>query len=109
MDNRPEFIITWLGLAKAGCTIALINTNLLGEPLIYSMDISKAQRFIIGSFFINYLTQTLCNPFYQKKVWNILKKLNWEWTVFLVRNGSFSEDPSLVPQTSSLSSEILLP
>lgn len=48
MDNRPEFIITWLGLAKAGCTIALINTNLLGDPLIYSMDISKAQRFIIG-------------------------------------------------------------
>lgn len=28
LDNSPEFVYTWLGLAKVGVTAALINTNL---------------------------------------------------------------------------------
>ena len=28
MENRPEYIIWWLGLTKIGVRIALINTNL---------------------------------------------------------------------------------
>ena len=48
MDNRPEFLLTWLGLAKIGCTIALINTNLTGGPLLHSLKVCHARRFIIG-------------------------------------------------------------
>ena len=48
MDNRPEFIITWLGLAKVGAISALINTNLRGAPLLHTLSISKAKHFIIG-------------------------------------------------------------
>lgn len=48
MDNRPEFIITWLGLAKIGAVTALINTNLMNDPLIHSLTISNAERFIVG-------------------------------------------------------------
>lgn len=48
MDNRPEFIITWLGLAKIGAVIALINTNLSGHPLVHSLTVCKAKCFIVG-------------------------------------------------------------
>jgi len=33
MDNRPEYVISWLGLAKIGVVTSLINTNLSGPPL----------------------------------------------------------------------------
>eukprot|EP01118_Nematostelium_gracile_P009623 TRINITY_DN3255_c0_g1_i2.p1 TRINITY_DN3255_c0_g1~~TRINITY_DN3255_c0_g1_i2.p1 ORF type:complete len:670 (-),score=150.90 TRINITY_DN3255_c0_g1_i2:798-2708(-) len=49
MDNRPQFIIFWLGMAKLNVTIALINTNLRGRPLAHSLSISKASMFIIGN------------------------------------------------------------
>ncbi|MFA5120156.1 long-chain-acyl-CoA synthetase [Zavarzinia sp.] len=55
MANRPEFIITWLGLAKAGATIALINTNLTGGPLTHSLMVAGCKFAIIdGEFAENY-------------------------------------------------------
>lgn len=47
MHNRPEFVGTWLGLAKVGVVTALINTNLTGEPLRHSIGVSGAQHLII--------------------------------------------------------------
>jgi len=49
MDNRPEFLISWLAIAKVGATTALINTHLKGKPLIHSLVTSKASIFLIGS------------------------------------------------------------
>ena len=46
MENRPEFVITWLGLAKAGLVTALINTNLRGQPLLHSLEVSGARYLI---------------------------------------------------------------
>ena len=42
MLNRPEYVATWLGLARVGVVTALINTNLTGEPLRHSVAISGA-------------------------------------------------------------------
>lgn len=48
MENRPEFIVSWLGLAKAGVRSALINTNLTGAPLVHAITVSGAGRMILG-------------------------------------------------------------
>lgn len=48
MQNRPEFFITWLGMAKLGVTTALINTNLNGKPLEHVLKVSQARTLIIG-------------------------------------------------------------
>ena len=55
MDNKPEYVITWLGLAKIGVVTALINTHLIGSPLIHSLSVCKANHFIIGLFTYFYL------------------------------------------------------
>lgn len=47
MMNRPEYVATWLGLAKLGITSALINTNLTGEPLRHSIDVSGARHIVV--------------------------------------------------------------
>ena len=49
MENRPEFLACWIGITQAGGTVALINTNLSGQPLDYSLGISQASNLILGS------------------------------------------------------------
>ncbi len=49
MENRPEYLIAWLGVLKAGGAAALINTNLVKAPLAHSLNISSAQHLILGS------------------------------------------------------------
>jgi len=38
MENCPTFLFVCLGMAKIGVTVALINYNLVGKPLAFSME-----------------------------------------------------------------------
>jgi fatty-acyl-CoA synthase len=49
MENRPEFVITWLGLAKLGAITALLNTNLRGQPLAHSLALADAKHVVVGA------------------------------------------------------------
>jgi fatty-acyl-CoA synthase len=49
MENRPEFLATWTGLAKLGVVTALLNTNLTGKSLRHALAASRASRLIVGS------------------------------------------------------------
>ncbi|HXK22305.1 MAG TPA: long-chain-acyl-CoA synthetase [Myxococcota bacterium] len=48
MENRPEYVCTWAGLAKLGVTAALINTHLAGRALGHAIATSKARHVIVG-------------------------------------------------------------
>jgi len=48
MQNRPEFLEIWAGLAKAGVTTALINTNLTGRALEHAVGTADAKHLIAG-------------------------------------------------------------
>lgn len=48
MENRPEFVATWLGLSKIGVIVPLINTNQRQSSLIHSIEIAKCQALIFG-------------------------------------------------------------
>lgn len=49
MQNRPEYLAAWAGLAKAGITTALLNTNLTGRTLGHAIDAADTRRLIVGS------------------------------------------------------------
>jgi len=49
MENRPDYIMAWLGLLKIGAVVALINANARGAPLIHSISIAGARHIILGS------------------------------------------------------------
>ncbi|HXJ03294.1 MAG TPA: long-chain-acyl-CoA synthetase [Micropepsaceae bacterium] len=49
MENRPEYVMAWLGLIKSGIVAALVNTNLTGQPLAHSIALAGAQHLILGS------------------------------------------------------------
>lgn len=46
MENRPEFVCTWLGLSKIGVIIPLINTNLRVNALIHSITVADCKALI---------------------------------------------------------------
>ena len=49
MENRPEFLATWAGLAKLGITTALINTNLTHAGLRHALASAGARQLVLGS------------------------------------------------------------
>ncbi len=49
MQNRPEFLETWAGLAKVGATSALINIHLVGKALEHAIATADAKHLIVGS------------------------------------------------------------
>ena len=58
MENRPEFLMAWIGVAQIGGTTALINTNLTEHPLNHSLSISGAKNLILGSELIKNFNTT---------------------------------------------------
>ncbi len=49
MENRPEFLFAWLGMAKIGVTTALINTNLTADALAHCLNIAAPRHLILGA------------------------------------------------------------
>jgi fatty-acyl-CoA synthase len=49
MENRPEFVTTWMGLAKLGVTTALLNTQLRGRALEHAIATAKPSIVIAGA------------------------------------------------------------
>jgi fatty-acyl-CoA synthase len=49
MDNRPEFPLVWLGLAKVGIVTALLNTSARGRVLQHALEQTRAAALIYGS------------------------------------------------------------
>lgn len=53
LENRPEFVAIWLGLAKLGVITSFINTNLRKSSLLHCITIAKCQAFIYGIEFFD--------------------------------------------------------
>ncbi|XP_076270843.1 fatty acid transport protein 1 [Rhynchophorus ferrugineus] len=59
LENKPEFVCTWLGLSKIGVITALINTNLRLSSLVHSLTIVKSQAIIFGAELSEAVTEIL--------------------------------------------------
>jgi fatty-acyl-CoA synthase len=49
MTNRPEFVAIWLGIIRTGGTVALLNTNLIGQALAFCVDSVTPKHVIVAS------------------------------------------------------------
>ncbi|XP_030383119.1 long-chain fatty acid transport protein 4 [Scaptodrosophila lebanonensis] len=52
LENRAEFVATWLGLSKIGVITPLINTNLRGPSLLHSITVAHCSALIYGEDFV---------------------------------------------------------
>ena len=51
LENSPEYVGLWLGMAKIGVYAALISTNLRGDALLHSVTVSDAKAVVYGKQF----------------------------------------------------------
>jgi fatty-acyl-CoA synthase len=51
MGNCPDYLAIWLGLTRAGVTVALLNTHLEGPALAHSIRIAAPRALIAGPGF----------------------------------------------------------
>lgn len=49
MGNEPDFLCVWFGLAKVGCSVAFLNTNIKSKSLLHCFNCCGAKTLIIGS------------------------------------------------------------
>jgi fatty-acyl-CoA synthase len=56
MPNRPEYVCVWMGLAKAGCITALINTNLVGSTLAQCINVTEPRAVIVDAALLSPLS-----------------------------------------------------
>jgi len=48
VDNRPELLMCIGALSKLGAVASLINPNLRGKVLLYSINLTRGRHFIVG-------------------------------------------------------------
>ncbi|HMA74229.1 MAG TPA: long-chain-acyl-CoA synthetase [Xanthobacteraceae bacterium] len=53
MTNRPEYVAIWLGIIRAGGTVALLNTNLAGPSLAFCIDSVAPRHVIVAGEFVD--------------------------------------------------------
>jgi len=53
MTNRPEYVAIWLGIIRAGGTVALLNTNLAGSALAFCIDSVAPRHVVVASELLN--------------------------------------------------------
>ena len=58
MRNRPEYAATWLGLTRAGCVVALLNTNLKADSLAHCVGAAAPIHVIADSRLAPALSET---------------------------------------------------
>lgn len=49
MNNEPDFLCVWFGLAKVGCSVAFLNTNIKSKSLLHCFKSCGAKTLIVGS------------------------------------------------------------
>src|SRR5436305_10459238 len=49
MPNRPEFAAIWLGIARAGGVVALLNTHLTGAGLAHCIKLASPKHIIVAA------------------------------------------------------------
>ncbi|XP_053174461.1 long-chain fatty acid transport protein 2-like isoform X1 [Scomber japonicus] len=49
LENEPMFVWIWLGLAKLGCTAALLNYNIRSKSLLHCFSCCEAKVLIAGA------------------------------------------------------------
>nr|XP_061836713.1 long-chain fatty acid transport protein 6 [Nerophis lumbriciformis] len=49
MNNEPDFICVWFALAKLGCSVAFLNTNIKSRSLLHCFSCCGAKTMIVGA------------------------------------------------------------
>lgn len=115
LPNSPEFLITWLGLARLGVIEVPINVAFRGDLLVYILNKAKCQALVISAQWVERLSEISAQLEYLRHVivvgdepqiksnrftWYSFEKLLSEASDECVESQMKPNDPSLILFTS---------
>ena len=59
MPNCPEYVAIWVGITRVGGVVALVNTNLTGDALVHSINITYPKHLIVDTAFASAVSDVL--------------------------------------------------
>jgi fatty-acyl-CoA synthase len=71
LPNCAEYLAVWLGLARLGVAVALVNSQLTGESLAHCIRIVAPRRLIVGGSLCGALTAVLARLPAELPVWGL--------------------------------------
>lgn len=105
MNNCPEYIGIWLGLAKAGCVTALINTNQRMKTLAHSVNTVNAKAVIFGNGFADGMYRLIrmqCSNANRSCVWTAIQQAKPLLAERQVKYFYFGDDKDAPRQTPNM-------
>ncbi|XP_057674316.1 long-chain fatty acid transport protein 6 [Corythoichthys intestinalis] len=61
MNNEPDFVCVWFGLAKLGCPVAFLNTNIKSKSLLHCLKCCGAKALVVGADLVDCLPGIMSN------------------------------------------------
>ncbi|XP_054467932.1 long-chain fatty acid transport protein 6 [Anoplopoma fimbria] len=111
MNNEPDFLCAWFGLAKVGCSVAFLNTNIKSKSLLHCFNCCGAKTLVVGSDLVDCLDGILSSLLEDNiQVWAMKSQSEHPQVHTLLDKMEASSDqpvPAVLRATSSLKSPTL--
>ncbi|XP_051019231.1 long-chain fatty acid transport protein 6 [Acomys russatus] len=109
MSNEPDFVHVWFGLAKLGCVVAFLNSNLRSNSLLHCISACEPTAVVVGGDLLGSIEEILPSLPKHVRVWGMKDSVP-QGVVSLSEKLSLASDEPVPPSyhvTSSLKSTCL--
>ncbi|XP_058593139.1 long-chain fatty acid transport protein 6 [Neofelis nebulosa] len=59
MSNEPDFVHVWFGLAKLGCVVAFLNSNIVSNSLLHCIRSCEPRALVVGADLLGTIEEIL--------------------------------------------------
>uniref|UniRef100_A0A3P9JCW7 long-chain-fatty-acid--CoA ligase n=1 Tax=Oryzias latipes TaxID=8090 RepID=A0A3P9JCW7_ORYLA len=109
MNNEPDYLCVWFGLAKVGCTAAFLNTNIRSGSLLHCLDCCGARTLVVGSDLLECLESILLDLQQRNiQVWTMKSHVRYPHVCSLLEQLDVGSD-KLVPAELRATTSITAP
>ncbi|KAM4860312.1 long-chain fatty acid transport protein 6 [Thomomys bottae] len=104
MSNEPDFVHVWFGLAKLGCVVAFLNSNLRAHSLLHCVRTCQPAALVVGADLLGNVEEILPSIPKEVSVWGMKDSIPHGMASLQQKLSAASEDP--VPRSHHVTSEL---
>ncbi|XP_048212754.1 long-chain fatty acid transport protein 6 isoform X2 [Perognathus longimembris pacificus] len=104
MSNEPDFVHVWFGLAKLGCVVAFLNTNLRARSFLHCIRTCEPAALVVGGDLLGRVEEILPSIPTEVRVWGMADSVPHGMVSLKQQLRRASEGP--VPRSHHLASNL---